>query len=196
MRTGAGFVQPSRLNDGFEALVAVGLDLTLDSSATVQNGMGPAVFLARIVAAVAKLPQLLILAIDDIIPLAESDTDVDEFTWPSHILMSACMCPLSSSFAPYADLRGFQGFFLDADARESDQDRFQLVSTALSTHAIVGSLASLPVGHYPSQVARWLVKTTWDPSWRQFDSLDPICSSMSTTALLSKPKMLLFVRLS
>ena len=125
--------------------------------------MGPTVFLARIVAAVAKLPQLLILAIDDIIPLAEPDADVDEFTWPSYILMGACMCPLSSSFAPYADLRSFQGFFLDADTRENDQDRFHLVSTALSTHAMVGSLASLPIGHCPSQVARWLVKTTWAP---------------------------------
>ena len=89
VRTGAGFVLPSRLNDAFEALVPVGLDLTLDSSATVQNGMGPTVFLARIVAAVAKLPQLLILAIEDIIPLAESDADVDALTWPSHILMGA-----------------------------------------------------------------------------------------------------------
>ena len=163
VRTGGGFVLPSRLNDAFEALVAVGLDLVLDSTATEHNGMGPTVFLARIVAAVAKLPQLLILAIEDIIPLKESDIDVTEFSWPSHILMGACMCPLSSSFAPYADLRGFQGFFLDADARENDQDRFHLVSTAISAHAMVGSLASLPVGHYPSQVARWLVKTTWAP---------------------------------
>ena len=163
VRTGGGFVLPSRLNDAFEALIAVGLDLTVDSSATVRNEMGPTVFLARIVAAVAKLPQLLILAIDDIIPLAESDTDVDEFTWPSHILMGTCMCPLSSSFAPFADLRGFQGFYLDADTRENNQDRFHLVSTALSSHAMVGSLASLPVAHYPSQVARWLVKTTWAP---------------------------------
>ena len=80
VRTGGGYVLPSRLNDGFEAPVAVGLDLTVDSSATVRNGMGPTVLLARVVAAVAKLPQLLILAIDDIIPLAEPDADVDEFT--------------------------------------------------------------------------------------------------------------------
>ena len=153
VRTGGGCVLPSRLNDAFEALIAVGLDLTVDSSATVQNEMGPAVFLARVVTAVAKLPQLLILAIDDIIPLAESDTDVD----------GTCMCPLSSSFAPFADLRGFQGFYLDADTRGNNQDRFHLVSTALSTHAMVGSLASLPVGHYPSQVARWVVNTTWAP---------------------------------
>ena len=73
-KTGAGFVPPARLNNAFEALVSVGLDLTLGSLATVQNRMGPTVFLARIVAAVAKLPQLLILAIEDIIPLAESDT--------------------------------------------------------------------------------------------------------------------------
>ena len=58
--------------------------------------MGPTVFLARIVAAIAKLPQLLILAIEAIIPLADSDEDADEFTWPSHIVMGSCMCPLTS----------------------------------------------------------------------------------------------------
>ena len=54
------------------------MDLALDPLATVHNGMGPTIFLARIVAAVNKLPQLLVLAIEDIIPLAESDIDVDE----------------------------------------------------------------------------------------------------------------------
>ena len=55
-----------------------------------------------------------------IIPLAESDADVDQFTWPSHIVMGSCMCPLTSSLAPFADLRGFQGFFMDAATREND----------------------------------------------------------------------------
>ena len=163
IRTGAGFVLPARLNNAFESLVSAGLDLTLDSLATVQNGMGPTAFLARIVAAVAKLPQLLILAIEDIIPLADSDEDVDVFTWSSHIAVGSCMCPLTNCLAPFADLRGFLGFFLDADTRENDQDRFHLVSTAFARHAMAGSLALLPVGHYPSQVARWLVKTTWAP---------------------------------
>ena len=81
MRTGAGFVIPSRLNNALEALVSAGMDLALVLLATVHNGMGPTVFLARIVAAVAKLPQLLVLAIGDIIPLADSHIDVDEFTW-------------------------------------------------------------------------------------------------------------------
>ena len=94
-RTGAGFVLPSRLNNAFGALISAGMDLALDPLATVHNGMGPTVFLARIVAAVAKLPQLLILAIEDIIPLAESDIDVGEFTWPSYILMGSCVCPLT-----------------------------------------------------------------------------------------------------
>ena len=117
----------------FEALVSVGMDLTLSSLATVQNGMGLTIFLARIVAAVAKLPQLLVLAIEDIIPLPDSDENVDEFTWPSHIAMGSCMCPLTNSLAPFADLRGFQGFFLDADTRQNDQDRFHLVSAAFSS---------------------------------------------------------------
>ena len=77
--------------------------------------------------------------------------------------MGSCACPLTSSLGPFADLRGFQGFFLDSDTRENDQDRFYLASTAFASHAMVGSLAALPVGHYPSQVARWLVKTTWVP---------------------------------
>lgn len=67
-RTGAGFGMPSRLNNAFEALVSAGMDLALDPLATVHNAMGPTVFLARIVVAVAKLPQLLVLAIEDIIP--------------------------------------------------------------------------------------------------------------------------------
>jgi hypothetical protein len=162
-RTGGGFVIPSRLNNALEALVSAGMDLALDPLATVHNGMGPTIFLARIVAAVNKLPQLLVLAIEDIIPLAESDIDVDELTWPSRILIGSCACPLTNSSGPFADLRGFQGIFLDSDARETDQDRFHLVSTAFASHAMVGSLAALPVAHYPSQVARRLVKTTWAP---------------------------------
>ena len=97
------------------------------------------------------------LALD---PLA---TVQGEFTWPSRILIGSCARPLTNSSGPFADLRGFQGIFLDSDARETDQDRFHLVSTAFASHAMVGSLAALPVAHYPSQVARRLVKTTWAP---------------------------------
>jgi hypothetical protein len=114
----------------------------------------PLFSLARIVAAVAKLPQLLVLAIEDIIPLAESDIDVNEFTRPSHILIGSCVCPLTNSLAPFTDLRGFQGFFLDADTRENDQDSVHLVPSAFASHAMVGSLSALPVAHYPSQVAQ------------------------------------------
>ena len=104
------------------------MDLALDPLATAHNGMGPTVFLARIIAAVAKLPQLLVLASEDIIPLAESDTDVNEFTWPSRILIGPCVCPITNSLAPVAYLRGFRGFFLDAGTRENDQGRFHLAS--------------------------------------------------------------------
>jgi len=66
--TGGGFVHPARLNDAFEALVTVGLDLTLDAEITARSGIGPTVSLSRIAAAVARLSSFLELSIAEIIP--------------------------------------------------------------------------------------------------------------------------------
>ena len=73
----AAFVLPSRLNDAFWALVAAGLDLTLDQRVTELNGLGPTVFLSRISAAVALLPQMLELRLEDLIRIEECDPVVD-----------------------------------------------------------------------------------------------------------------------
>ena len=52
----AAFVIPFRLNDNFEALVLAGLDLALDPRVAELNGLGPAVFLSRVCAAIQLLP--------------------------------------------------------------------------------------------------------------------------------------------
>jgi hypothetical protein len=90
---GAAFVFPSRLNDAFEALVKVGLDMTLDERVTELNGLEPTVFLSRISAAIELLPELLEVQLDDLISMDECDPGVDDETWPSHMAIGSLLCP-------------------------------------------------------------------------------------------------------
>ena len=164
VENGAAFVLPSRLNDAFEALVTVGLDLTLDKRVTKLNGLGPTVFLSRISAAIALLPQLLELRLDDLISIEECDPIVDGDTWPSHMAIGGLLCPTTESLRPFADLRGLQGFFLGKDLREHASDQFHASATAIADKVMTNSLKSLDVVHYPRQVSRWMCKTLWASS--------------------------------
>ena len=103
VENGAAFVLPYRLNDAFEALVTVGLDLALDERVTELNGLGPTVFLSRISAAVALLPQMLELRLEDLIRIDECDPAVDDQTWPSHIAIGWLLCPTTESLRPFDD---------------------------------------------------------------------------------------------
>ena len=96
VENGAVFVIPSRLDDGFGALVATGLDLTLDPRVTELNGLGPTVFLSRICAAILLLPQMLELRMEDLIDIEACDPDVDDDTWPSHMAIAHWL-----AFMPY-----------------------------------------------------------------------------------------------
>ena len=103
--------------------------------------------------------------------------------------MGSCACPLTKSLVSFADLRDFQGFFLNSDTRENDRDRFNLVSSAFAGYAMVG--ISL---HCPWRIIRLKSHGGWSkppgrPSWRLFGSPGPNSSLMSTTASLSKSKM-------
>ena len=82
---GAVFVIPFRVNEAFEALVLAGIDLTLDPRVTELNGLGPAVLLFRVCAAIQLLPQMLELQIEDLVDIEACDPVVDEDTWPSHL---------------------------------------------------------------------------------------------------------------
>jgi hypothetical protein len=124
VENGAAFVLPYRLNDAFEALVTVGLDLTRDHRVTELNVLGPTVFLSRISAAAALLPQMLELRLEDLIRIEECDPVVDVQTWPSHIAIGGLLCPTTESLRPFADLRGLQGFFLGKDVREQSSEQF------------------------------------------------------------------------
>jgi len=80
IENGAVFVLPSRLNGAFEALVSAGLDLTLGPRVTELNGLGPAVFLSRICAAIVLLTQMLELRMEELISIEECDPLVDDET--------------------------------------------------------------------------------------------------------------------
>ena len=164
VKNGDAFVFPSRLNDAFEALVKVGLDLTLDERVTELNGLGPTVFLSRISAATERLPALLELQMDDLIDIDQCDLDVDDETWPSHMAIGSLLCPTTESMRPFADLRGLQGFFLAKDLRENSDEQFHASASAIADKVMTNSLSSLSVVHYPRQVARWMGKTLWVPS--------------------------------
>ena len=164
VENGAAFVLPSRLNDAFEALISVGLDLALDPRVTALNGLGPTVFLSRISAAIMLLPQLLELRMDDLISIEQCDPDVDDETWPSHMAIGSLLCPMTESLRPFADLRGLQGFFLKKDVRENYDDQFHASASAVAAKVMTNSLKSLNVIHYPRQVARWMCKTLWEPT--------------------------------
>lgn len=164
VKNGEGFVLPSRLDDAFEALVEVGLDLTIDPRMTELNGLGPTIFLERVASAIRKLPQLLDLRLQDIVDIEVSDSEVNELSWPSHLEIGSMTCPTSGSLRPFADLRGLQGFYLSKDVRENTGEQFHTIAVAISKVVMVGSLADLGKEHYPRQVARWLSKTMWIPS--------------------------------
>ena len=77
------------------ALVDAGLDLTIDPSSTVQNGLGPSALLSRIEVTISNLAALLILGANDFIDAKEpGDGDVD-VQWPTLIKMGHLICPQS-----------------------------------------------------------------------------------------------------
>ena len=165
VENGSVLVLPSRLNGAFEALVSAGLDLTLDPRVTELNGLGPTVFLSRICAAIALLPQTLELRMEDFISIEASDPVVDDDTWPSHMAIGSLLCPTTESMRPFAGLRGLQGFFLAKDVDENPADQFHTSACAIiASRVMTKSLSSLNVMHYPRPVSRWMCKTLWVPS--------------------------------
>ena len=160
---GDSFVVPGRLHDAFVALVDAGLDLAIDPSVTGQNGLGPSVLLARIKVAVPKLAALLVLAANDLIDVKESDDDEVDVQWPSLIKMGQLICPQSGSLSPFAHLRGLQGSYLHPDVRDRPTGRYQVISNAIASKAMSGSLAALGSEHKPSQVAKFIIDTAWEP---------------------------------
>ena len=160
---GDGFVVPGRLHDAFIALTDVGLDLTVDASVTVQNGLGPSVLLSRVKAAASKLAAPLVLTQNDFIDVKESlNADID-VQWPSLIKLGNLVCPQTGSLAPFAQLRGMQGTYLHPDVRDRPTGRYQIISKAMALKAMSGSLAALGSEHKSSQVAKFIVDTAWEP---------------------------------
>ena len=103
---GDAFVVPGRLHDAFVALVDAGLDLAIDPSVTVQNGLGPLVLLARITVTIPKLASLLVLAANAFINVKEPDADDVDVQWPSLIKMGQLICPQSLSICAPARAAG------------------------------------------------------------------------------------------
>ena len=160
---GDAFVVPGRLHDAFVALVDAGLDLSIDPSVSVRNGLGPSVLLARIKGTIPKLAALLVLAPNNFIDVKESDDDDVDVQWPSLIKMGQLICPQSGSLSPFAHLRGLQGSYLHPGVRDRPTGRYQVISNAIAEKAMSGSLAALGSEHKPSQVAKFIIATAWEP---------------------------------
>lgn len=135
---GDAFVVPGRLHDAFVALVDAGLDLTIDTSITVQGGLGPSVLLSRIKVTVSKLAALLVLSANDFINVKESDDDEVDTQWPTLIKIGQLICPQSGSLSPLAQLRGLQGSYLHPDVRDRLTGRYQVISGAIASKAMSG----------------------------------------------------------
>ena len=160
---GDAFVVPGRLHDAFVALVDAGLGLTIDPSITVQGGLGPSVLLSRIKVTISKLAALLLLSANDFIDVKESDDDDVGVQWPTLIKIGQLICPQSGSLFPLAQLRGLQGSYLHPDVRDRPTGRYQVISGAITSKAMSGSLAMLGSEHKPSQVAKFIIDTAWEP---------------------------------
>ena len=161
--SGDAFVVPGRLYGAFVTLVDAGLDLTIDPSITVQNGLGPSVLLSKTKLTISKLAILLLLGANDFIDIKESDNDDVDVQWPTLIKIGQLICPQSGSLSPLAHLRGLQGSYLHLDVRDHRTSRYQVISGATASKAMSGSLAAAGSEHKPSQVAKFIIDTAWEP---------------------------------
>ena len=155
---GDAFVVPGRLYDAFAALADDGLDLTIDPSITVQGCLGPSVLLSRLQVTVSKLAALLVLGANDSTNVKESDHDEVDTQWPTLIKIGQLICPQPGSLSPLAQLRGLQGPYLHPGVRRDRlTGRYQVISGAIASKAMSGSLAALGSEHKPSQVAKFVI---------------------------------------
>ena len=161
---GDAFVVPGRLHDAFVALVDASLDLTIDPSITVQGGLGRSVLPSRTKVTVYKLAAPLLLNADDFIDVKEPDDDDDDTQWPALIKIGQLTCPQSGSLSPLAQLRGLQSSYLHPGVRDRITGRYRVISGAIAPRAMTGSLAMLLGSeHEPSQVAKFIIDTSWEP---------------------------------
>ena len=77
--------------------------------------------------------------------------------------MGHLICPQSGSLSPLAHLRWLQGSHLHTDIRDRSTGRYQVISNAMASKVMAGSLAALGSEHKSSQVAKFVVDTAWEP---------------------------------